>query len=87
MISIAAIVAVFTESIGEATILGYLKGIPQELISAFGIGSEIARLFSIFAFAVMSGNLNNAIFFFPVMLMVGPYILCFGFIDERRMAH
>jgi len=35
-------------SIGEATILGYLKALPQELICSFGTGSGVSTFFYIF---------------------------------------
>ena len=38
LLSLAAIISTFTTSIGEASMIGYLKGIPQELIFLYNMG-------------------------------------------------
>ena len=43
--SFAAIIFQASRSIGEATIVGYIKSIPQELICTFGTGTGLGDLF------------------------------------------
>ena len=43
--SASAIIFQSSRAIGEATIVGYIKAIPQELICTFGTGTGIGDLF------------------------------------------
>ena len=86
--SLATLISTFAASIGEAAIIGYLKGIPQELIMMYGIGKSSTRCTSIVAFVVLLRFGPTTIkWFFPVVLILGPYIMCFEWIDEKRLTH
>ena len=68
--------------------LGYLKGIPQELIIMYGIGKSCSRCFAVLTLTVVTiFGLEMMVFFFPMLLMLGPYIICFEWMDGRRMEH
>ena len=43
--SLAALIFQASRAIGEATIVGYIKAIPQELICTFGTGTGIGDMF------------------------------------------
>ena len=43
--SLAALIFQGSRSIGEATIVGYIKAIPQELVPAFGTGTGLGDAF------------------------------------------
>ena len=85
MVSFAAVISTFAASIGEAAMLGYLKGIPQELIIMYGIGKSSSRCFGVLALTLMTIYGSSTIkFFFLMVLLVGPYIICFDWMDGRR---
>lgn len=46
--SIASLLFQATRAIGEATIVGYMKAIPQELICTFGTGTGLGDMFQSF---------------------------------------
>ena len=68
--------------------IGYMKGIPQQLIVYYGAGKAVAKGFSLFAMGFMTKYGSDGIkYFFPTMLFLGLFIIVFDWIDERRLAH
>ena len=88
LLSAAAIISTCATSIGEASMIGYLKGIPQELIFLYNMGKQGAKFFSIFALGVMKiKGIDTVRFFLPCVLMLGPYLWCFDWIEYQRLSH
>ena len=88
LISLAVVISTFAAKVGEAAILGYIKGVPPELTIYYVMGKSSARCFSVFALTLMNYyGIEMMKYFFFSMLLVGPYIICFEWVDERRMEH
>ena len=54
----------------------------------YGIGKSSTRGIAILAFCVMTKFGASMIkYFLPMVLLIGPYIICFEWIDGKRMRH
>ena len=86
--SLAALLFGATKAVGEATIVGYIKSIPQELICTFGTGTGIGDAFqAIFTIAITKfgiGAIDYSMFF--AFLLV-PYFLFFKYFETARLKH
>lgn len=75
-------------SIGEATILGYLKALPQELIVSFGTGSGVATFFYMFiALLLQEMSIWKHASFLILALLVIPYFHFFAWMEDNRLFH
>jgi hypothetical protein len=45
----------FSQSLGEATIMGYLKALPSDLVQTFGSGTGLSGFAGIFAILILQG--------------------------------
>jgi hypothetical protein len=86
---VTSIVVVFASKLGEATIMGYLKGVPQELITSFTTGVGGSIFFAFFAqLWFMIFGLNQTHWTLLFMLATLPtYYSSFMWIERNRIEH
>ena len=86
--SLAAIVFQVSRSIGESTILGYIKAIPQELVCIFGTGTGLGDSFQtvINMFMLYYGTkyMHYMVLFAFTLI---PYFIFFTYFEEQRLSH
>lgn len=86
--SFSAILFQSAKTIGESTIVGYIKAIPQELICTFGTGTGIGDLFNtLTTLAIVHYGIEAADYslFFSFLLI--PYFMCFTYFENARLSH
>lgn len=86
---IACILHQLGRATGEATVLGYMKALPQELIVPFSTGQGVAVFFELFSsLSLQELDLwnSNQIFVFLAMLVL-PYYHLFAWIEDKRLFH
>ena len=85
---IALIIHQFARSLGEASFIGYLKAVPQELIVSFGSGTGAADFFGIVTSLVLSefGMARSPLLLLAVLLTF-PYYTFFLWVEHYRMIH
>ena len=87
--TIACIIYMFAKSIGEATIVGFLKALPQELIATYGTGTGLSDCL---ATGIMMSMVNFGIawsyyYCFMALCMVPVYFLTFLWFENVRQEH
>lgn len=85
---IACVLHQLGRATGEATVLGYMKALPQELIVPFSTGQGVAVFFELFSSLCVS-ELNmwsNSIFVFLAMIVI-PYYHLFAWVEDQRLFH
>ena len=86
--TIAVIIQSFAFVYGQCAILGYFKGIPQELIPSYVLGRMIADIIGVLARLTMQNFTIDAIkYYFILGFMICPYLDSFKWIDKNRMQH
>ena len=85
---VALIVHQIARSLGEASFIGYLKAVPQELIVSFGSGTGVADFFGIVTALILSefGMARSPYLLFLALLMF-PYYMSFLWIENYRLKH
>jgi len=87
--TLALIIFAFCKAVGEATLVGYMKALPQELIATYGMGTGLSDAI---ATGVMMMGINFGMTWcygfavFGVFLVPGFY-LTFLWFEERRLDH
>ena len=87
--TIALVLFAFCKAVGEATLVGYMKALPQELIATYGMGTGLSDAL---ATGVMMMGINFGMTWtygfaaFGVCLIPGFY-LTFLWFEERRLDH
>ena len=85
---IATIVHQFSQAFGEATIMGYLKGLPSDLVMTFGSGTGISGYTGVLTSLFLSAlGISHGKSFLILGLFVIPYFLAFAWLDEQRKEH
>ena len=86
--SLAALVFSASRAIGESTVVGYIKAIPQELVCIFGTGTGLGDSFQTLAtlFMVHYGTkyMQYTVFFAFSLI---PYFMFFTYFEEQRLSH
>ena len=86
--SLAAIIFQASRSIGEATIVGYIKAIPQELICTFGTGMGLGDMFqTLCQMAIVHFGMSCMQYFIFMSLSLVPYFCFFMYFERARLAH
>ena len=85
----ACIIFMFCRAIGESTIVGFMKALPQELIATYGTGTGLSDCF---ATGVMLTMVNFGIgwsyyFLFVSLCLVPVYFNCFIWFESVRQDH
>jgi hypothetical protein len=84
----ACIIHQFGRAVGEATILGYIKAIPQETVITFGTGSGVAVFYQIFTTILLNElGLWENFSFLILALMVIPLFAFFAWVEDHRLFH
>ena len=84
----ACIIYNFSRWIGEATVMGYIKGIPQELVVPFSSGTGAACYFaSITRLMLFEFGLSGASYLLLPGLLIVPLYQMFMWIEGNRKEH
>jgi CLN3 protein len=84
----ACLVNQLGRSIGEATVLGYMKALPQELIVAFGTGQGTGSFFNLFIGLILAElSIWKHTSFLILAVLVIPYFHFFAWIEDQRLFH
>ncbi len=82
----ACIINQFAKSIGEATVMGYMKGIPQELVVTFCSGMGSSTFFAFFSsLFFMEFGLELSHYFLVLAVLVLPLYTSFMWIESNRL--
>ena len=82
------VISSISSSIGEAAILGYLKVIPYEMIFRYNTGKMLGIAVGTFSASIfIIYGIEMIVFFFPLVLTLGLYVICFDWIDFYRLTH
>ena len=87
--TIACIIFMFCRATGEATIVGFMKALPQELIATYGTGTGLSDCI---ATGVILTMINFGVqwsyyFVFLFLCLVPVYFNCFIWFEEVRQEH
>lgn len=76
--SLAALIFQASRAVGEATIVGYIKAIPQELVPAFGTGTGLGDGFqTITSLAILHFGMDSMNYALLLAFLVMPYFFFF----------
>ena len=79
----------FAKAVGEATLVGYLKALPQELIATYGMGTGLSDCIAtlVMMMAINFGMTWSYYFTFICICLIAPFYLTFLWFEERRLEH
>ena len=76
--SLAVIIYSFARSIGESTIVGYIKAIPQELVCTFGTGTGMSDCFqSLTTLIILHFGMDSVNYALFLAVLIVPYFMFF----------
>jgi hypothetical protein len=76
--SLAVIIYAFARSIGESTIVGYIKDLPQELVCTFGTGTGLSDCFqSLTSLMILHYGLESVNYCLTLAFLIIPYFMFF----------
>ena len=85
---IASIMIGVQRSIGESTILGFLKGFPGESVGFFSSGTGFAGIFGSGILIILKAiNLSDSAIYLIASPTVIPYFLSFWWLDKQRIQY
>ena len=86
--SMSALLFQASRSIGESTIVGYIKAIPQELVCTFGTGTGLGDIFqTICTLAIVHYGLSSMNYFILLAFSLLPYFMFFTYMEQARLSH
>ena len=89
-VSIACGFNAFATAIGESTIIGYIKAVPQEMFTMYTMGKAIGMFFETATLLIlMMFGLHVVVFVIPFTLFLLPFIYysSFMWIEVNRKNH
>jgi len=82
---LACIFHQFSSAFGEAVVMGYLKGLPSDLVITFGSGTGLAGFCDVFTILFIQAlSLQTGKIFTLMTMLVIPYFVCFMWLDDKR---
>ena len=85
---VASIMIGVQRSIGESTILGFLKGFPGETVGFFGSGTGFAGIFGSGILILLKAfKLSDSTIYLIASPTVIPYFLSFVWLDRQRIRY
>ena len=82
----ACLLHTFAKSIGEATVVGYIKAIPQELVVSFSTGTGVSSFFQTFTTLIlMEFGIGRFAYFLLIAVLIFPLYTCFMWIETQRL--
>ena len=86
--SFAALIFQASRAIGEATVVGYIKAIPQELVPMFGTGTGLGDGFqTITTLAILHYGIGAMNYALCLVFLVLPYFFFFTYFEHARLSH
>ena len=86
--SLAALLMQASRAIGEATVVGYIKAIPQELVPAFGTGTGLGDGFqTLTTLAILHFGIQSMNYALGLAFLVLPYFFFFTYFEHARLSH
>ena len=80
--SLAALIFQGSRAIGEATIMGYIKAIPQELVPMFGTGTGLGDAFqTVTTLAILHYGMSSMNYALCFSFLVLPYFFWFTYFE------
>lgn len=75
----------FSQAFGEATLMGYLKGLPSDLVMTFGSGTGVSGFTGVLSVLFLQAlGVSQGRAFLVLALFVIPYFVAFSWVDDKR---